>query len=206
MSVSSRRNTGSFLGRGSMSDVYETVILGQKLAWKRTIFRSRPKRHYLKEIDILKKLSHTHLITFVASYSHRNTIGLLYQPVAVCDLYTFFDDVEGYWAGVRDDLQLERLEQLGFHGQSQLLNKASPVCSQMGCLLSAVAYLHEQKVRHKDLKPSNVLLLPHKLFLSDLGNATDFSGLSQSATDNERSTPKYHAPEVRFWAHSERPC
>jgi serine/threonine protein kinase len=62
--------------------------------------------------------------------------------------------------------------------------------------VSAVAYLHDQKIRHKDLKPSNILLTPTSLILSDFGSATDFSLLSQSATDNERGTPKYFAPEV----------
>ena len=62
--------------------------------------------------------------------------------------------------------------------------------------MSAVAYLHNQKIRHKDLKPSNILLTPTNLILSDFGSATDFSLLSQSATDNERGTPKYFAPEV----------
>ena len=62
--------------------------------------------------------------------------------------------------------------------------------------MSAVAYLHDQKIRHKDLKPSNILLTSDNLILSDFGSATDFSHLSQSATDNERGTPKYFAPEV----------
>ncbi|PSN63191.1 kinase-like protein, partial [Corynespora cassiicola Philippines] len=66
-----------------------------------------------------------------------------------------------------------------------------------GCLITAVEYLHEQKIRHKDLKPSNILLGPNDVWLTDFGSATDFSMLSQSATDGvERGTPKYFAPEV----------
>jgi serine/threonine protein kinase len=67
----------------------------------------------------------------------------------------------------------------------------------MGCMASAVAYLHEQGIKHKDLKPSNILLSPDGPWLTDFGTATDFSVLTQSVTDDgERGTPKYFAPEV----------
>jgi serine/threonine protein kinase len=34
---------------------------------------------------------------------------------------------------------------------------ASLIYSKMGCLISAISYLHDQKKRHNDLKPSNIL-------------------------------------------------
>jgi serine/threonine protein kinase len=61
--------------------------------------------------------------------------------------------------------------------------------------VSAIAYLHHQKIRHDDLKPSNILLSPDQLWLTDFGSSTDFSLLSRSTTDNERGTPRYFAPE-----------
>ncbi|EAT91724.1 hypothetical protein SNOG_00229 [Parastagonospora nodorum SN15] len=69
----------------------------------------------------------------------------------------------------------------------------------VGCLVSAVAYLHDRKIRHKDIKQSNILLTHDRLWLSDFGSATDFSLLSQSATDNERGSPRYFSPEVNAW-------
>ncbi|KAF2632884.1 hypothetical protein BU25DRAFT_318004, partial [Macroventuria anomochaeta] len=64
-----------------------------------------------------------------------------------------------------------------------------------GCLVSAVQYLHAQKIRHKDLKHLNILLSSKRLYLSNFGSATDFSLLSESATDNEHGTLRYYAPE-----------
>ena len=75
----------------------------------------------------------------------------------------------------------------------------------IGCISSAVAYLHQSDIKHKDLKPSNILLSKDGLWLTDFGTATDFSILSSSVTDNgERGTPKYFAPEVASFEPSGR--
>ncbi|ORY19806.1 kinase-like domain-containing protein [Clohesyomyces aquaticus] len=72
-------------------------------------------------------------------------------------------------------------------------------------MTSAVEYLHSQSIRHKDLKPSNILLSRENLWLTDFGMATDFSLLSTSATENgERGAPKYFAPEVADYTPSGR--
>lgn len=81
---------------------------------------------------------------------------------------------------------------------------ATPIYSRLGCLISAIAYLHDEKIkiRHKDLKPSNILVSADNLWLSDFGSATDFSLLSHSATDNERGTLRYFSPEVHISEYS----
>ncbi|KAF2815084.1 kinase-like protein, partial [Mytilinidion resinicola] len=79
------------------------------------------------------------------------------------------------------------------------------LASKFGCLAKAIEYLHSQKIRHKDLKPSNVLLGRDNLWLTDFGSSTDFSMLSMSATENgERGTPKYFAPEVALYERNGR--
>jgi serine/threonine protein kinase len=162
------------------------------------------------EIDILKRLpSHYHIIQLVGTYTHRHLLGILLYPVAVCDLHTFFEDVEAWHHTANGSRTPEtRLEVLNTTSKNCLVAlgydfppanrpyNASLVYSKVGCLISAISYLHDQKIRHKDLKPSNILLSKDRLWLSDFGSATDFSLLSQSATDNERGTPRYFSPEV----------
>jgi len=193
-----------------MGDVYETTVQGHKIAHKRIVVKRKIGDSEKKEIEILKRLSsHTHMIQLVGTYTHRQFLGILLYPVAVCDLHTFFEDVEA-WSSVRlegnttearlealDPVHKERLVALGYaFPPADARFWASPVYSKVGCLISAIAYLHDQKIRHKDLKPSNILLSRDRLWLSDFGSATDFSLLSQSATDNERGTPRYFSPEV----------
>lgn len=191
-----------------MGDVHEVKVDGMSLAHKTVLCRRKIGERERREIEILKKLSHAHVVQVVGTYTHMKFLGIIMYPVAVCDLYTFFEDVEAWTDLVLqhpefvilaslDPSSKERLDALGYDYPTDPSKglMAIPIFVQIGCLLSAVAYLHGQKIRHKDLKPSNILLSRDKLWLSDFGSATDFSLLSQSATDNERGTPRYFAPE-----------
>jgi serine/threonine protein kinase len=179
------------------------------LAHKRVLCRRKIGERERREIEILKKLSHSHVVQVIGTYTHMKFLGIIMYPVTVCDLYTFFEDVEAWTDLVLqhpqsvalaslDTSSKERLDALEYDYPTDPSKglMAKPIFAQMGCLLSAVAYLHDgEKIRHKDLKPSNILLSRNKLCLGDFGSATDFSLLSQSATDNERGTPRYFAPE-----------
>ncbi|KAH7079490.1 kinase-like domain-containing protein [Paraphoma chrysanthemicola] len=70
------------------------------------------------------------------------------------------------------------------------------LCTNFTCMASAVAYLHRHKVRHKDIKPSQFLLSPTGLWLTDFGWSADMSNVAHSATSNhDNITFRYHAPE-----------
>jgi serine/threonine protein kinase len=67
-----------------------------------------------------------------------------------------------------------------------------------GCLCSAVLYLHNNKCRHKDLKPGNILVKNNTVLITDFGTARDWSDRSRSTTIGKSGayTPGYAAPEV----------
>lgn len=202
---------GRFLGHGSMGSVFETSIGGLTFAWKRRFCRRGIGMTERKELDILKKMSHRHIIQLACSYTHRLFLGLLLFPVATCDLATFFEDSEAISTNrSASPASEERLVALG------LLDKTPErlefrwrkfISSRMGCFVSAIDYLHRQRIRHKDLKPSNVLLSTGNIWLTDFGTATDFSDQTISTTENcERGTPKYFAPEMANFDKCGRPA
>ena len=208
---------GRFLGHGMHGGVYETNCNNVRLAWKRKYCRRKIGERERREIEIIKKLSHRHVIRLVGTYTHGSFLGLLLWPVAVCDLATLIEDVDWLqkrvlverglpvelpedWMDHVDDRQA-RLEALGvafYDSMSWIRNSAVAVLKRtIGCIASAVAYLHMSNIKHKDLKPSNILLSRDGLWLADFGTATDFSVLTSSVTDDgERGTLKYFAPEV----------
>ena len=96
------------------------------------------------------------------------------EPVAECNLYTYLCQPRTF------------------------IDQRSPsLRSYFGCLASAVAYLHRQRVRHRDLKPQNILVWHHDVFITDFGTALDWSKRGRDTT-NDPSTPvteQYMAPE-----------
>jgi serine/threonine protein kinase len=70
--------------------------------------------------------------------------------------------------------------------------------SVYGCLANAIRYLHDNNVRHKDIKPRNILLDRNDgLYSTVFGLSRDTTDLSSSVTNgNDRGTYKYCAPEV----------
>lgn len=131
--------------------------------------------NFERELGNLKKLSHIHIVEFVGSYTDPKFVGILMTPVADYNLKDFL---------VRDALSA---------GDRSFLR------TFFGCLAQAVCYLHEQRVRHKDIKPENVLVKNERVYLTDFGISLDWSELDDSVTSGSTvKTPRYCAPEVAY--------
>ncbi|KAK1145088.1 hypothetical protein N8T08_004519 [Aspergillus melleus] len=128
----------------------------------------------IRELSYLKTLSHNHLVRYVASYTDEKYIAFLMQPVA--------------------DYDLEKLlRNLGRAGTG-----AECLRPFFGCLAGAIQYLHENKIRHRDLKSRNILIKDGRVFVADFGTAYSWKGSKHSIT-NHRNVPytaEYIAPEV----------
>lgn len=70
--------------------------------------------------------------------------------------------------------------------------------SFFGCLATALDFLHSKKVRHKDIKPGNILVDRGKIYFTDFGLAFDFTDEEGSTTYGtaDSGTRKYFSPEV----------
>lgn len=66
------------------------------------------------------------------------------------------------------------------------------------CLSQAISYLHGSDVRHKDIKPENILIDESgSVILTDFGISRRFPKHTPHATNNERKfTRKYASPEI----------
>ena len=66
-----------------------------------------------------------------------------------------------------------------------------------GCLATALQYLHGSKIRHKDIKPENILVKGESVYLTDFGIALDFEYLlSGTTTEDNGKSWIYCAPEM----------
>jgi serine/threonine protein kinase len=130
-------------------------------------------RAFTKELSNLKGLSHRHLVKLAGSYTDRKFVAIIMLPVADMNLQTFLEKAD------LDDTSRSFLRPF------------------FGCLTSALSYLHDNRIRHKDIKPSNVLIKHDQVYLTDFGTSLDWSGCDNSTTVTAPpTTPRYCAPEV----------
>ncbi|KAE8380478.1 kinase-like domain-containing protein [Aspergillus bertholletiae] len=164
-----------------------------------------PAKKIRDEVKILEDLKHRHLVTFIGSLTSRGFASILMYPFATCDL----------------ERLLQGLDEAQYHGQkspvSTLLSelgwiqtgpKAAPwkpgdifphlqrIC---GCVCSALLYLHQRRIRHKDIKPSNVLVSKDGVYITDFNISKAFkSDLSSHTVGPYAGTMRYSAPECVY--------
>ncbi|KAG9205443.1 hypothetical protein G6514_008085 [Epicoccum nigrum] len=169
------------LGAGGFSTVDEVLHRATNLRLVRKTLKNRDTtaiEELKKEVDVLQKLRHPHVIRFLGAYSKGDKMSILVSPVAETTL--------ALW-----------LEQATLQ---QPANLVRVVNKMFGCLVSSVRYLHEQRpvVKHMDIKPQNILVahgdqeFPH-VVLCDFGISS-----SDDVNDDQHKplTRRYVAPEV----------
>ncbi|KAL9030551.1 MAG: hypothetical protein Q9196_001339 [Gyalolechia fulgens] len=167
----------AFLGSGGFGQVDKvlSLISFREFARKR-VLRNKVGtgviKQLLTEIEILKRLRHRHVVEFVGSYTDPRYMGLIMSPVADMDFSTYL---------ARADTAMYRELRTFF-----------------GCLARALEFLHEQKVRHKDIKPGNILVHKGNVLFTDFGLSFDSTDADSSTTVSmvNGMTPRYCAPEV----------
>ncbi|KAH7314103.1 kinase-like domain-containing protein, partial [Rhexocercosporidium sp. MPI-PUGE-AT-0058] len=176
------------LGHGSLGSVdavrrsgdLNGIILARKIIRLPNMARKRLLPLIQQEVSVLRELQHKHIIQVISTYettSAPRQFGILLLPAGDEDLSHYLERV------CEDDFPEDDL---------QCLEK------WQSCLASAVAYIHSRNVRHKDIKPSNVICKGRDIFLTDFGSAHQFSAGLTSSTEGYAAgiTKMYSAPEV----------
>jgi serine/threonine protein kinase len=129
---------------------------------------------YLQEVEILKLLIRK---------PHWHVILLLYH----------YDDPRGRGCLILSPLAQTTLE--AFLSQRPNQERKILVGPWIGCLASGLAHIHSQRVKHKDIKPSNILIHGTNPVIADMGISHRFDNDSKSSGRSAGSFA-YEAPEV----------
>ncbi|KAH4316220.1 hypothetical protein HBH64_008220 [Parastagonospora nodorum] len=144
------------------------------------------KRAFRNEVSIMRRLvSHKHIVKFWGSYICDRELGIFMSPVARDgDLAAYLARV--FECGMTDD-------------QAVILNRA------FGCLTSGLAYIHKQTIRHKDIKPKNILIHDGRVIYTDFGISFDADQQDTTTIGYTYAfTRRYCAPEVHDYASRNR--
>lgn len=178
--LESKYTVGVKLGQGAFGTVrlvHESLAPERQFAVKTIKKRHGSTAHaeqLVREIVIMKKVSHPHVVKLFEVYETPQRFALVMEYCPNGDL-------------------INKIRGVGSVTHEQ-------VHTIMTRLLSAVSYLHEFGIVHRDIKPENILLAHERngdlydVKLSDFGLATYTNACVMM--DNVCGTPFYMAPEV----------
>ena len=149
------------------------------------------RKHLRDEAERLKGLNHKHIVRLVKSYERAESYGLLLAPAATTDL-----------VGLLGRYHKNNFNTTGNCSDQEWLR---PIfLNAFGCLSQGLAYTHRKDIRHKDIKPGNILYEKAsqgndgpRFLWADFGLAYDFSSTGNSKTNSTSIySRRYAAPEI----------
>jgi serine/threonine protein kinase len=195
------------IGRGAQGAVDEVRLTSNnttcvRKTWIKQVSLQAAESRFLDELKILYRLRKGHhFIQYVSSYildlegqegegeereddtaapSTRKVklveFGLLHLPRAICDL--------------------ENLLGMAPQQRRDIISDAA-LMKAMGCLIIALHSMHQSSVRHRDVKPANILVHDRSLIFTDFGLSRDFFELSSTTESHRVGTVLYWSPELQ---------
>jgi serine/threonine protein kinase len=179
----------TLLGTGSSGYIEEVEyeMVGGPHTYVRKQIRVLPRgqrediqKMFAHEIkNILRLRGHPHFVRVIDAYATERDFNLILLPKAYeGDLAQILDDYVHTEGETPNALERGRM--------AAILERAP------GCLASVLAYMHQQRIRHKDINPRHILIHEGKVLW------TGFDRLEYSSTSGATSvhTRRYAAPEV----------
>lgn len=131
----------------------------------------------IREISLMKELKHENIVSLYDVIHTENKLMLVFEYMDK-DLKKYMDSYTNSHSGQRGALE------------------AATIKSFMWQLLRGIAFCHDNRVLHRDLKPQNLLINNSgQLKLADFGLARAF-GIPVNTFSNEVVTLWYRAPDV----------
>jgi serine/threonine protein kinase len=168
---------GQCIGAGNFSKVFKGLYQGQVVAVKKQIVEDATNidKYLKKELKVLKTIAHPNLLRFVGA----NIVGKY--------AYLITEFMEG--GDLRQLVVSSNIrKEIGHKTIVQLLLDAT----------SALAYLHDRELMHRDIKTQNIVLDGQlRAVLCDFGFARNVSSSKQTAM-TLCGTDEFMAPEIIF--------
>ena len=118
------------------------------------------------EVRNLRQLSHYHVLRICGTYNFKYHFHLMTLPVANCSLHDYLTYANG-------EQSYDPIQECGPP------DKLLPTL--FGCLANGLRYIHQERIKHMDINPSNIILFGQQVLFADFGIARRFT--TRSTTD-----------------------
>ncbi|KAH0560054.1 hypothetical protein GP486_003427 [Trichoglossum hirsutum] len=138
-----------------------------------TLISNQVRKRIENEVNIIKRLNHRHVVRVLATYSERRQFGIIMAPVAEMNLEEYFER----------------------NPEPALGDK---MYTWFGCLVTGLDYLHRERIKHRDIKPTNILVERERILYTDFGISRDMYDEVTTSTTGvvDAKSPMYCSPEV----------
>lgn len=145
------------------------------------------------EVELLRRAGpwrHPHVVQLVEHYMRpgmpMDSHFIVMLPVAEKSLQAYILETE------------ESLDQKSPQSWAQFGPRRNWLMSSVPCLAGAVAFLDSQGIRHRDIKPDNILVHGKNILLTDFGISFANTGETEGGLTPTIGTVKYEPPEALF--------
>ena len=177
-----------------------------------------------KEVENMRDLRHPHVAVLLGTFLHKERLSILLYPAACCDLHQFLEYISSALKHSHGNITgathssastdsahnssgpvAESPREVPHHNGEKdyplnldLTKSMDHLRRYFVCLSQALRYLHQSDVRHKDIKPANILIdSSGSVILTDFGISRRFAKSTSHVTNDRWDlTRKYASPEI----------
>ena len=163
-------------GGGNPVYIVKSLTNLKKFALKKIVVnKDSPEemQRVINEIKILKQLDHPYLIKYEDSFIHKNKIWIIMEYA--------------------EEKDLER--KIKYYKSKKEKIEENDVWKYFLQIISAILYLHQNKIIHRDIKGQNILLSKGNVKLGDFGTSKKMDNTNAFA-NTSLGTPFFLSPEI----------
>lgn len=181
----------------STTAVVEKVLCKRIMLARKKIrcnWRLKPE-DAIEEVAQLQRLRHSHIVRAVGTYIIAKELSILLYPATDYTMESFLEEYA----------ELSTAHPQLPHEKNKCFHMRQDISRFFRCLQSTIHFLHDNLVKHMDIKPTNLLVqtkayalgVCYKIYLADFGNARSYRTAAEVETDSRTMFSRaYAAPEV----------